>query len=91
MTQSLRAIKMEGVISVIGLLTGTQPKDNIMETLLRVCTIRGVYVGSREQLEEMIKFMEEHQIRPVMDKTVFTLDTVKEAYEYMVSALACWV
>ena len=87
MTQSLRAIRMEGVISVIGLLTGAQPKDNIMETLSRVCTVRGVYVGSREQLEEMVKFMEEHEIHPVMDKTVFTLDTVKEAYEYMVSAL----
>lgn len=87
MTQSLRAIRMEGVISVIGLLTGAQPKDNIMETLSRVCTVRGVYVGSREQLEEMVKFMEEHEIHPVMDKTVFTLDTVKEAYEYMVSVL----
>jgi NADPH:quinone reductase-like Zn-dependent oxidoreductase len=85
MTQSLAAVRMEGVISVIGLLTGVSPKDNIMEVLSRVCTIRGIYVGSREQLEEMVEFMEKHEIKPVLDKRVFTLDEVKEAYEYMVS------
>ncbi|KAK4152184.1 putative zinc-type alcohol dehydrogenase-like protein yoga [Chaetomidium leptoderma] len=83
MTQSLRAIKMEGVISIIGLLSGTNPKDNIMETLSRLCTIRGVYVGSKEQLVEMVKAMEDHDIHPVVDEKVFTLETAKEAYEYM--------
>jgi D-arabinose 1-dehydrogenase-like Zn-dependent alcohol dehydrogenase len=87
MTQSLAAIKMEGVISIIGLLGGTQPKDSIMEALSRVCVIRGVYVGSRTQLEDMVKATEEHNIHPVVDKTVFTLDQAKEAYEYMVSQL----
>jgi NADPH:quinone reductase-like Zn-dependent oxidoreductase len=88
MTQSLHAIKMEGVISVIGLLTGASPKDNIMETLSRLCTIRGVYVGSREQMEEMVRVIEEHDIHPVMDEKVFTLETAKQAYEYMVSSSA---
>lgn len=85
MTQSLHAIRMEGVISVIGVLSGTQPKDNIMESLARLCTVRGVYVGSREQMEAMGEFMEEHKIHPIVDKTVFSLDKVKEAYEFMVS------
>jgi D-arabinose 1-dehydrogenase-like Zn-dependent alcohol dehydrogenase len=88
MTQSLHAIKMEGVISVIGLLTGASPKDNIMETLSRLCTIRGVYVGSREQMEEMVRVIEEHDIHPVVDEKVFTLETARQAYEYMVSASA---
>jgi D-arabinose 1-dehydrogenase-like Zn-dependent alcohol dehydrogenase len=87
MTQSLHAIKMEGVISIIGLLGGANPKDNIMETLARVCTIRGVYVGSREQMEEMVAAMEEHDIHPVVDDKVFTLEQAKEAYEYMVSSV----
>ncbi|KAK4653953.1 hypothetical protein QC762_510420 [Podospora pseudocomata] len=82
-TQSLSAVKMEGVISVIGFLGGAAPKDNILETLSRVCTVRGVYVGSREQLEAMCAEIEKHDIHPVMDKTVFTLEKAKEAYEYM--------
>jgi D-arabinose 1-dehydrogenase-like Zn-dependent alcohol dehydrogenase len=87
MTQSLHAIKMDGIICIIGLLTGAYPKDNIMEVLSRVCTIRGVYVGSREQMEDMVKAMEEHNIHPVVDEKVFTLEHAKEAYEYLVSVL----
>jgi NADPH:quinone reductase-like Zn-dependent oxidoreductase len=88
MTQSLHAIKMDGIISIIGLLTGANPKDNIMEVLSRVCTIRGVYVGSREQMEDMVKAMEEHNIHPMVDEKVFTLEQTKEAYEYLVSDLS---
>lgn len=86
MTQSVNAIKMEGIISVIGVLTGTTPKETLMETLARVIVVRGVYVGGKDQLEEMIKVMEEHGIHPVVDEKVFTLETAKEAYEYMVSS-----
>ncbi|KAK4196118.1 hypothetical protein QBC40DRAFT_314252 [Triangularia verruculosa] len=82
-TQSLSAIKMEGVISVIGFLGGAAPKDNILETLSRICTVRGVYVGSRQQLEDMVAEIEKHDIHPVLDKTVFTLEKAKEAYEHM--------
>ncbi|KAK4136103.1 alcohol dehydrogenase-like protein [Trichocladium antarcticum] len=85
MAQSLRAVKIEGVISLIGMLGGMKPKDNIMEVLARLCTIRGVYVGSREQLEDMVKEIEKHNIHPVIDKKVFTLETAKEAYEYMLA------
>jgi len=82
-TQSFNAIKMEGVISVIGFLGGAKPKDNILEVLSRVCIVRGVYVGSYGQLQDMCKFVQEHNIHPVIDKQVFTIDTAKEAYEYM--------
>jgi NADPH:quinone reductase-like Zn-dependent oxidoreductase len=85
LTQSLKAIKMEGIISLIGLLGGTIPEDKIVEVLTNLCTVRGVYVGSGEQLEDMVKAIEEHDIHPVIDKTVFTLGKVKEAYQYMVS------
>jgi NADPH:quinone reductase-like Zn-dependent oxidoreductase len=85
MTQSLRAIRMEGIISVIGLLSGTPPKENIIEALSRLCTVRGVYVGSKELFEEMVEVIEKHDIHPVLDKKTFTLETAKEAYEYMVS------
>ncbi|KAG7284283.1 hypothetical protein NEMBOFW57_010650 [Staphylotrichum longicolle] len=86
MTQSVNAIKMEGIISVIGVLTGTTPKETLMDTLVRLFVVRGVYVGGKDQLEEMIKAMEEHDIHPVVDEKVFTLETAKEAYEYMWAA-----
>lgn len=86
MAQSLDAIKMEGIISVIGILSGSGGQvPDIMQVLTRICTVRGVYVGSKEQMEEMVKAVEEHDIHPVLDKKVFTLETTKDAYEYMVS------
>ena len=87
MEQSLKAVKYEGIISLIGFLGGAKPKDNILEPLSRVCTIRGIYVGSRQQMEEMCAAVEANNIHPVVDKQVFTLEQAKEAYEYMVSGL----
>jgi NADPH:quinone reductase-like Zn-dependent oxidoreductase len=83
MTQSLVATKYEGIISIIGFLGGAKPKDNILEVLNRVCTIRGVYVGSREQMEDMCAAIEANDIKPVVDGQEFTLDKVREAYDYM--------
>lgn len=86
MTQSLECIKFEGIISIIGFLGGAAPKDNILETLSRICTVRGVYVGSRAQLEEMVAAIEANDIHPVVDQKVFTLETAREAYDYQVSS-----
>ena len=83
--QSLKAIKFEGIISVIGFLGGAEPKESVIESLTHICTIRGVYVGSRDQMEDMVVAMEANNIHPVMDEKVFNLETAREAYEYMVS------
>ena len=85
--QSFKAIKYEGVISVIGFLGGADPKTqpSIVDTLGHICTVRGLYVGSRAMMQDMIRAIEANDIRPVVDEKLFTLDTIREAYEYMVS------
>lgn len=85
LTQSLKAVKYEGIISIIGFLGGAEPKDSIMEALNRICTIRGVFVGSRAQMEDMMAAIEANNIHPVVDKQVFTLEKARDAYDYMVS------
>jgi hypothetical protein len=86
MAQSLNAVRFGGIISIIGFLGGAKPKDNILEALNRICTLRGIFVGSREQMEEMCAAIEANDIHPVVDKKVFPMAEVKQAYEYMVSA-----
>ncbi|KAK1752839.1 hypothetical protein QBC47DRAFT_387222 [Echria macrotheca] len=83
MTQSLKAVRFEGVISLIGFLGGAKPQDSILEALNRVCTLRGVYVGSREQMEAMVAAIEANNIHPVVDNKIFSLEQAKDAYEYM--------
>ncbi|ORY55911.1 uncharacterized protein BCR38DRAFT_451866 [Pseudomassariella vexata] len=83
MEQSMQAIKFEGIISVIGFLGGAESKTSVIQTLSNICTARGVYVGSKEMMEDMVAAVEANDIHPVVDKTVFGLDQVREAYDYM--------
>lgn len=87
--QSFKCVKLEGIISVIGFLGGVDPKTqpSILETLTHICTVRGVYVGSKALMRDMVRAIEANDIHPVVDDKLFNLDQAKEAYEYMVSGL----
>lgn len=55
MAQSIKAIKYDGIISVIGWLTKADEKEpSFLETVSNVFTVRGLFVGSREMFEEMV-------------------------------------
>ena len=83
--QSLKAITFDGVISIIGFLGGVkaEKQPSFMDALMNICTVRGVYVGSRAQFEEMNRAIEANNIKPLVDEKVFKLEEAKEAYEYM--------
>ncbi len=84
MKQSLKAIKPEGVISIIGFLGGmAKDQPSFLECLNNICTVRGVFVGSRLQFEAMNAAIDANGIKPVIDEKVFGLEEVKEAYQYM--------
>ena len=93
MEQSFKAIKIDGCISIIGFLGGGEAESpSILNVLRNVCTVRGALVGSRMQFEEMNRAIEVNNIKPVVDKTVFELEQLKDAYQYLVSLLhiASW-
>lgn len=81
--QSCAAIKFEGVISIIGFLAGAKSPVSAIDALMHLCTFRGVYVGPRQQLEDMIRCVEANDIHPVVDSKIFSLEEAKEAYKYM--------
>lgn len=83
--QSLQAIKYEGTISIVGYLGGLTPKATLLDCLFTTCVARGVYIGSRQQMEDMVAAIEANDIHPVIDEEVFTLPRAKDAYQYMVS------
>ncbi|KIL85168.1 hypothetical protein FAVG1_11597 [Fusarium avenaceum] len=84
-TQSLKAIKYEGIITLIGFLGGNsgEAPPSALEALTSMCTIRAIYVGSKAQMEEMVAAYENKDIRPVVDSKQFSLAQVKEAFEYL--------
>lgn len=85
--QSFKCVKLEGIISVIGFLGGVDPKTQptVLETLTHICTVRGVYVGSKALMRDMIRAIEANNIHPVVDDKIFSLDQTREAYDHMVS------
>ena len=84
MAQSLKAIRPEGIISIIGFLGGySKDQPTFLECLQNICTVRGVLVGSRQQFEQMNAAIDANNIKPVVDEKVFSLEETKEAYQYM--------
>ncbi|KAL1605516.1 hypothetical protein SLS59_003318 [Nothophoma quercina] len=84
MAQSLKAIAIDGVITIIGFIGGMDKNQpTFLETLNNICTVRGVLVGNRLQMEDMVNAIEANNIKPVVDEKVFELKDLKEAYQYM--------
>lgn len=84
--QSLECIAIEGVITIIGFVGGVKDSPSFLEVLSHLCTVRGILVGSREQMEEMCRAVEAagEKLRPVVDGRAFEgIEKAREAYEYM--------
>ncbi len=82
LAQSLRAVKIGGSISVIGVLSGASTEINIVPILMQSVRLQGILVGSREGFVAMNRAIEAHQIRPVIDR-VFPFDEAREALAYL--------
>ncbi len=83
--KSIRAVRVGGRISLIGVLTGGAGEVNPMPVLMKSLTVQGIYVGSREMFEAMNQAIALHQLKPVIDR-IFPLTEAQEAYRYMKSA-----
>ncbi|HEY0428600.1 MAG TPA: NAD(P)-dependent alcohol dehydrogenase [Pyrinomonadaceae bacterium] len=85
LNRSLKAVKISGSISFIGLLGGFDGNINTNQFISKNVRIHGIETGSREMLEEMNRFVELHKLKPVIDKT-FAFEEICEALKYLESA-----
>jgi NADPH:quinone reductase-like Zn-dependent oxidoreductase len=89
MTQSLEAVKVDGVINIIGYLGGSASDEpGFSDCLKNRCIVRPIGVGSRMLLEDLCRAIEANpeKLRPVIDSKTFRLDQLKEACAYQWSA-----
>ncbi|RFU79637.1 alcohol dehydrogenase [Trichoderma arundinaceum] len=85
MAQSLKAIKIDGVIDIIGYLGGsTEDQPGFSDSFKYRCIVRPIGVGPRILLEDLCRAIEANpeKLRPVIDPKVFRLDQLQEACEY---------
>jgi NADPH:quinone reductase-like Zn-dependent oxidoreductase len=84
LAQSLRALRFQGEISLIGVLTGVSGEVPTLDILRKQARVNGIYVGSREMFEAMNRAITLHGTRPVVDR-VFGFDQAVDAYRYLES------
>ena len=80
--QSVAATKASGRIAQIGFLTGQTVALNLMPLIFRQTTLRGIAVAPRSSFERMNEFLNQHDIRPVIDQ-VYPFEQAREAYEHL--------
>ncbi len=82
MPKSLKAVRMGGTVTVIGVLSGAEPTVAPTAILMNTIRVQGIYVGSRWMFERMNRAIAFHQIKPVIDR-VFPWTEFPEALRYM--------
>ena len=82
LTESLRAVRYGGQISLIGVLTGGSAEINTASILMKNVKVQGIYVGSREMFEAMNSAIALHKLHPVCDR-VFPFHEAPKALKYM--------
>ena len=68
LNRSLACVRLGGTISMIGVLAGVSAEIKTTLILFRQVRIIGVFVGSRAMLEDMMRAIVAHQLRPVIDR-----------------------
>lgn len=82
--KSLKAVRMGGIISLIGILSGGSD-FNPVPILMKKVRLQGIYVGSRAMFEAMNRAIALHNLRPVVDRT-FPFTEARDALRHMESA-----
>jgi NADPH:quinone reductase-like Zn-dependent oxidoreductase len=83
MQRSMRAVRMGGHIAVIGVVAAPGQFTTV-PIFMKALKLQGIFVGSRQMFEAMIKTVAESALQPVIDR-VFEFEGVREALEYMKS------
>lgn len=80
--RSLEVVKKGGKIVTFGATTEDNVDFNLRNFFYGQYQLFGSTMGSREELREMLKFMKEKEMRPVVDQ-VFSLENTQDALDYL--------
>jgi len=82
--KALAALAWGGHVAIIGGLSGWAPAIPTPALMRKSASVSGIYVGSREDFSALLAFMQQHELRPVIDR-VFDFEDAPAAYAYLAS------
>lgn len=80
--KSLDAVRQGGRIALIGFMESYDMSMSILPILGKRVTIEGISVGPRRAMEDMIRAIDRHKIKPVIDR-VYNFDDVPAAFQHL--------
>jgi NADPH:quinone reductase-like Zn-dependent oxidoreductase len=84
LSQSFRAVRVGGSVSVIGVVSGAKHTLHVPILIAKYIRLQPVIVGNRDQFAAMLRAIERHGLRPVIDR-VFPFADLRAALEYLKS------
>lgn len=81
LNQSIRAVRVQGHIALIGVLTGSEGKIETARLMGKNARLQGLTVGSRAMQLDMIDAIEANGIEPRISDT-FALDRLADAFRH---------
>jgi NADPH:quinone reductase-like Zn-dependent oxidoreductase len=82
LNQAMRAVRLGGTISMIGVVTGARAPLTLPPVVMQSMRLIGVTVGSQEQLQQMLRAIAFHRLAPVVDR-VFAFDEFRQAIDHL--------
>lgn len=82
--QSVASLRSGGILSILGVLTGTKGLVDLHAIFHKRITVHGVYVGSVRMFEDLVRALDAKDIAPLVDRT-FAFDEARAAYEHLAS------
>lgn len=84
LSESLRAVRAGGTISMIGSSAGTHGTPSLLPAVMREVRLQGILVGSRASFRAFVTALERFRIEPVVD-SVFSLADARNGFERLAS------
>ncbi len=81
---SVRSLKPGGTLVVSGATTGDAPSAELSRVFFLQLSVVGSTMGTRDELERLIRMCIERDVRPVIDKKL-PLDQAREGFEAMLA------
>ena len=80
--KTLRATRLGGRVSLIGVLAGGGGDLQIFPILHKMLAVHGIYVGSRAMFADLNRFLFQQKLTPVIDRVFDFADTPAALHEF---------
>jgi NADPH:quinone reductase-like Zn-dependent oxidoreductase len=81
LAQSIKAVAYGGQVSLVGALAAGEGGMDFWSVFMSQARFQPIATGSRRDLEDLCRLMEQHQIRPVID-SVYSFDDAKAGWSH---------